>query len=284
MDLESRAFSSEEEKIIARYEIEIERIQNQLEALLIKHIKSERHQRLQELIEAEKRKGRIAGINLEGEGLDIFYAKTRELEAKKNDPEYQKNIVSEAQKQARELAQEITAEIYEIVLSIDENLNELFKDARVAEKYDYDGVAFKAKDGTQGIFFALDGLHVLSSLENSYLESFFSHQKKTKTEDIKPHLFLWFDFEKHFLVARARLLNWEENRSVALVSREKLEKLFEQHKEILAEQLKRRIEPAPMTTSEQNFFSLYEAEMGVPDGELDEWLNKKIGEGKRGQK
>jgi hypothetical protein len=69
-------------------------------------------------------------------------------------------------------AQETAMRIYDLVLEVDKELDRILRDPLVRELYEYDGRFFTPKYNW-GFYRAFDGIHILRSLSDATLETFF---------------------------------------------------------------------------------------------------------------
>src|ERR1700674_2302757 len=71
-----------------------------------------------------------------------------------------------------------TAEqVYDLALDVDEAIVRILKDPLVGRLYKYDG-RFFIRRGSQLFYTAFDGLHILKSLKDSILQTFFYRRQK----------------------------------------------------------------------------------------------------------
>jgi hypothetical protein len=152
---------------------------------------------------------------------------------------------------ARE-ARDTAAQVYDLALGVDEDISGILKDPLVRWLYEYDGRFFTPR-GTQFFHTAFDGLHVLKSLKDSTLETFFHGREKRFA--IR---WLMEELGKHAWVAKLRRMNWEESGTLSVVPKEVLDAII---KDIL-ERRRQAGEDAPLLSpEEQAFFQSYEEEM-----------------------
>ena len=150
-------------------------------------------------------------------------------------------------------AQETATRICSLALDIDEEIGRILKDPLARRLYDYDGQFFTPR-GTRGFHTAFDGLHLLKSLKDSILETFFRGREKRVA--IR---WLMEELGKHAWVAKLRRMNWEESGTLSIVPKEVLDAIIED----IRERRRQAGEDAPpLSPEEQAFFQSYEEEMG----------------------
>ena len=158
-------------------------------------------------------------------------------------------------------AKQVTKEIYDIILDVDENLNELLKDSEVLKQYTYDGNLFVSKDKPNSFYKGANGLTLLKSLSEDTLRSFNSGVNKagySRSPFILGALFGWLDSyadRTKFLLER-----WQSSKTFSTFSTEEI-------KEIIKRQ--REIDPPPLSDEERRIFDQYEKQMSEKDGEED---------------
>lgn len=150
-------------------------------------------------------------------------------------------------------ARETALHIYEFVLSVDEEIGRILHDPLVAKLYEYDGLFFTAREGG-GFHRAYDGIHILQSLNNSKLETFF--REKEQDNAIQ---WLLQDLDTNLWVAKARRMNWEEEGTLRLLPKEVLEAIIEDLKERKKQVIEREL--SPLSPEEQAFFEPYEDQL-----------------------
>jgi hypothetical protein len=69
-------------------------------------------------------------------------------------------------------AWETVIEIYDLVLEADDEIDRILRDPLVQKFYEYDGRFFSRKSNW-GFYRAFDGIHILQSLNDAILETFF---------------------------------------------------------------------------------------------------------------
>lgn len=142
-------------------------------------------------------------------------------------------------------AVETAAEIYEMILDIDEGIDELLKDPEVLKKYTYDGNLFIPKDKPNFFHKAANGLKILKSIDENILDSF-GHDKISASKT----LFHWLNE----YVERARFLieRWHQSKTLTTLDAEEIKRALEKQKEN---------DSAPLSDEQRNFFELYEKQM-----------------------
>jgi hypothetical protein len=149
-------------------------------------------------------------------------------------------------------ARETATHVYNLALDIDDEIGRILKDPLVRRLYEYDGQFFTPR-GTRGIHAAFDGLHLLESLSDSVLRTFFRGREK--------HFAIrWLleELGKHAWVAKRRRMNWEESHTLGLVPKEVLEAIFERASERRGEA---EADPSRLSLEEQAFFQSFEEQM-----------------------
>ena len=149
-------------------------------------------------------------------------------------------------------AQETATQIYDLALSIDEEIGRILKDPLARRLYEYDGRFFTPRGS--GLFHTtFDGLHVLQPLWDSRLEGFFFRREKHAA--IK---WLLEELGTHAWVAKMRRTNWEESGTLGLVPQEVFDAIIED----VRERRRRAAEGSPpLSPEEQVFFQSFEEEM-----------------------
>ena len=111
-------------------------------------------------------------------------------------------------------ARETAMQVYRVALDIDEEIHRILKDPWVGRLYQYDGQFFTPR-GTPGFHTAFDGLHILKSLEDCKIETFFRGRKMSFA--------IWWLLEelgRHSWVAKRRRMNWEESGTLGLLTKD----------------------------------------------------------------
>ena len=154
-------------------------------------------------------------------------------------------------------ARETAMQVCDLALDVDEEIDRILKDPLVGRLYEYDGQFFTTR-GTGLFHAAFDGLHILKSLRNSMIETFFRGRKKR-------FAIRWLleELDKHSWVAKRRRMNWEESRTVNLLTKEVIQEIIDIH-----ERRQTGVNPPPLSPEEQVFFKSFEDEMGRPDSRL----------------
>lgn len=152
-------------------------------------------------------------------------------------------------------ARDTAVQIYDLALDVDEEIGRILKDPLVGMLYKYNGQFFIPR-GTRLFYTAFDGLHILKSLKDSMLETFFYRREK--------HFairWLMEELAKHAWVAKMRRMNWEESHSLGLVPKEVLDAIIE---DILERRRQAGEDPPTLSLEEQAFFQSYEEELRPP--------------------
>ena len=148
-------------------------------------------------------------------------------------------------------ARDTSTRVYNLAIETDEDIDRILKDPLVRRLYEYDGKFFTPR-GTRGFHVAFDGLHLLRSLSDSILATFFRGREK--------HIVIrWLlgELGKHAWVAKRRRMNWEESHTLDLVPKEVLEAIVQrasEHREFEAV-------PPSLSPEEQAFFQSFEEQM-----------------------
>jgi hypothetical protein len=151
-------------------------------------------------------------------------------------------------------ARAIASQVYDLALDVDEEIDRILKDPLVDRLYEYDGQFFTPRN--TGLFHtAFDGLHILKWLGNSMLDTFFRGKKKRFAIE-----WLLDELHNHSWVAKRRRMNWEESRTLGLLTKEAIQELIDIHED------RRQAEenPPPLSFEEQAFFKYFECEMSRP--------------------
>ena len=149
---------------------------------------------------------------------------------------------------SKEEARETAMQTYDLVLDVDEEIDRILQDQSVTRLYEYDGLFFTPR-GTQSFHRAFNGIHILESLSNSRIETFFRGREK--------HFALkWFleELGTHLWEVKVRRMNWEEFRSLGILPPAVISEI------IRDVQSRRRAKepPPPLSPQEQAFFQFYE--------------------------
>jgi hypothetical protein len=154
-------------------------------------------------------------------------------------------------------AQEIALRICHIVLDVDEQLDRILADPLVRIFYEYDGRFFCPKHGW-GFHRAFDGVHVLRSLHDPMIETFFYGREKGFAVR-----WLVDELEKHTWEATVRRMNWQESQTLSIVPKQVLVEIVQNVRE-KARQAEEAI--APLSPEEKTFFKSFEEQMshGLP--------------------
>ena len=153
-------------------------------------------------------------------------------------------------------ARETATQVYNSALDVDEEIGRVLKDPLVGKLYEYDGRFFVPR-GTRLFYTAFDGFHLLQSLTDSILETFFCGRGKRFAIP-----WLLEEVGKHAWLATIRRIYWEESGTLSVLPKEVLD-------EIIKDMVERRRQtgagPPPMSAEEQVFFQFFEEEMRKPD-------------------
>jgi hypothetical protein len=151
-------------------------------------------------------------------------------------------------------ARKTAMQVFDLALDVDEEIDRILKDPLVGRLYEYDGQFFTPR-GTGLFHTAFDGLHILKSLRNSMIETFFRGRKKR-------FAIRWLleELDKHCWVTKRRRMNWEESRTVNLLTKEVIQEIIDIH-----ERRQTGGNPLPLSPEEQVFFKSFEDEIERPD-------------------
>jgi hypothetical protein len=155
-------------------------------------------------------------------------------------------------------ARETATQVYNSALDVDEEIGRVLKDPLVRKLYEYDGRFFIPR-GTRLFYTAFDGLHLLQSLTDSILETYFRGREKR-------FAIRWLleELGKHDWVAKIRRMNWEESGTLSLLSQDVLDEII---KDVVERRRQAGQGPPPLSAEEQAFFQSFEEEMRKPDEE-----------------
>jgi len=149
-------------------------------------------------------------------------------------------------------ARETATDVHDLALDVDQDIRAILKDPLVKRLYDYDGQFFTPR-GTRLFHTAFDGLHLLQSLSDSILATFFRGREKHSAIQ-----WLLDELGKHSRVAKMRRMNWEESHTLGVVPKELLEAILENARERRREA---GASPARLSFEEQAFFQSFEEQM-----------------------
>jgi len=149
-------------------------------------------------------------------------------------------------------ARETATQVYDLALDVDEEIGRILKDPWVGKLYEYDGRFFIPR-GTRLFHTAFDGLHLLKSLQDSMLETFFRGRKKRVA--IR---WLMEELGKHAWVAKIRRMNWEESGTLGIVPKGVLDEII---RDIGGRRRRTEADPPPLSPEEQAFFQSFEEQM-----------------------
>jgi hypothetical protein len=127
-------------------------------------------------------------------------------------------------------ARDTATQVYDLALDVDEEIGRILKDPLVGRLYEYDGRFFTPR-GTRLFHTAFDGLHILKSLKDSILETFFRGREKHFAMR-----WLMEELGKHAWVAKIRRMNWEESGTLSMVPKEVLDEIIKDIRERVAVQ------------------------------------------------
>jgi hypothetical protein len=149
-------------------------------------------------------------------------------------------------------ARETAMEVYNLALDVGEEIGRILKDPLVGKLYEYDGRFFIPR-GTGLFHTAFDGLHLLKSLKDSMLETFFRGREKRMA--IR---WLMEELGKHAWVAKIRRMNWEESGTLSIVPKDVLDEII---KDTGGRRRQTEADPSPLSPEEQAFFQSFEEQM-----------------------
>ena len=149
-------------------------------------------------------------------------------------------------------ARDTATQVYDLALDVDEEIGRILKDPLVRRLYEYDGQFFTPR-GTGLFHTAFDGLHILKSLRDSILGTFFRGREKRFA--IR---WLMEELGKHAWVAKIRRMNWEESGTLSVVPKEVLDEIM---KDIRERRKEAGGDQPQLSPEEQAFFQSYEEEM-----------------------
>jgi hypothetical protein len=154
-------------------------------------------------------------------------------------------------------ARETIMSIYDLVLEIDQELDRILMDRLVQSSYEYDGQFFTPKH-SWGFHRAFDGVHVLRSLHDPMIETFFYGREKGFAVR-----WLVDELDKHTWEATVRRMNWQESQTLSIVPKQVLVEIVQNVRE-KARQAEEAI--APLSPEEKTFFKSFEEQMshGLP--------------------
>jgi hypothetical protein len=149
-------------------------------------------------------------------------------------------------------ARETLTMIYDVVLEVDEEIDRIRQDRRVRKLYEYDGRFFTPKYNW-GFYRAFDGIHILRSLSDATLETFF--RGRDRHFAIR---WLMEELEKHTWEARIRRMNWEESGTLSVVSKQVLDEILRHIRQC---EIGAAEEDTPLSPEERAFFQSFEDQM-----------------------
>jgi hypothetical protein len=155
-------------------------------------------------------------------------------------------------------AREIALQVCDLALGVDEEIDRILKDPSVTRLYEYDGQFFTPRN-TELFHTAFDGIHILKWLGNSTIDTFFKGRERRFA--IRS---LLDELQTYSWVAKRRRMNWEESRTLGLLTKEVIREIIDIH-----ERGRRESEgPPPLCVEEQAFFEHFELEMRRPDSRV----------------
>ena len=149
-------------------------------------------------------------------------------------------------------ARETATKIYDRLLEVDYELDRILRDPVIRKLYEYDGRFFTPKRNW-GFFRAFDGIHVLRSLSDETLETFFRGR-----EQYLAIQWLMEELGKHAWEAKVRRMNWEESGTLSVVSKEVLDEILRRIRQSEIQDLEKG---APLSLEERTFFQSFEDQM-----------------------
>lgn len=144
--------------------------------------------------------------------------------------------------------------IYDLLLEVDYELDRILRDPLVRNLYEYDGRFFTPKYAW-GFYRAFDGMHILHSLSDATLETFF--HRKDQRSAIR---WLMEELEKHSWEAKVRRMNWEESGTLSVISRAVLDDIL---RHVRQRQVGTAGEDTPLSSEERAFFQSFEDQMKI---------------------
>ena len=151
-------------------------------------------------------------------------------------------------------ARQVTAQIGEIAVTVDREIDRIWSDPLVREFYRYNGRVFTARGS--GLFQrAFDGTNILETLTDSNIDIYFWHN--TKEQGIH---WMMKDLDTHVWEATVRRMNWEEEGSLSCLSRDVIAAILE---DVTERRRLAALEAPPLSEEERAFFQYYEAEVAA---------------------
>jgi hypothetical protein len=149
-------------------------------------------------------------------------------------------------------ARETAISVYDLVLEVDDEIDRILRDSLVRKFYEYDGRFFTPKCNW-GFYRAFDGIHILRSLNDATLETFF--RGRDRYFAIR---WLLDELEKHVWEAKVRRMNWEESGTLSVISKDVLDEILRniRHREKADEE-----EETTLSPEERAFFQSFEDQM-----------------------
>jgi hypothetical protein len=149
-------------------------------------------------------------------------------------------------------ARETAIRMYDLVLEVDQEIDRILRDPLVRKFYEYDGRFFTRKCNW-GFYRAFDGTHILRSLNDANLETFF--RGRDRYFAIR---WLMDELAKHVWEAKVRRMNWEESGTLSVISKDVLDEILRniRHREKADEE-----EETTLSPEERAFFQSFEDQM-----------------------
>jgi hypothetical protein len=150
-------------------------------------------------------------------------------------------------------ADDTAMRIYDVAIEVDGQLDRILQDPLVRRFYEYDGQFFTPKQGW-GFHRAFDGIHILKSLSDAILETFFYGRETNFAIE-----WLMDELGTHQWEATLRRINWEESGTLSLVPKEVLDEIMRRNCQSTIESL----EDTPLSAEERSFFQPFEDQMAA---------------------
>lgn len=156
-------------------------------------------------------------------------------------------------------AQKVVNRICILVAEVDREINSILSDPLIAMLYEYDGRFFLSRR-THLYHRAFDGLHVLQSLSEDMLETYFVRRRHHEATE-----WLMDSLGTYIWEAKVRRLNWEDSGTLSCITEEALDEMIRQTLERTG---RPETKPSPLSAEEEAFFQLYEDEIHAPSPAL----------------
>lgn len=153
-------------------------------------------------------------------------------------------------------ARETALRIYDLMLEVDDELDEILADPLLPHLYEYDGQFFKPR-WKRGFHRAFDGMHILCWLSDDMIEAFFSGRNPSFA--IR---WLMDELGKYAWEAQVRRANWEESHHLGLLKAEVVAEIVRDFRE---REACIQDHPPALSPEERAFFKSFEDQM-----EMDE--------------